>query len=163
MRRGQPMGEVAQRLLTLLQRAAAWPVEYDPEWQSPCVVLPPDGDNMVSWRPVPMESPPDFASIPLRSEVRELYTSFWGRSVGGRHSGEAVLLRVAWNADELQRIGQSVSAQVAAGEPVFVASTDSDWYFAVDNATGKVFLCEPGRPPIREVAPSLAAFLAAVE
>lgn len=157
------MGEVAQRLLTLLQRAAAWPVEYDSEWQSPCVVLPPDADNMVCWRPVPMESPPDFADIPLRSEVRELYTSFWGRSAGGRHSGEAVFFRVPWNADELVGIRQSLAAQTATGEPVFVASTDSDWYFAVDNATGAVFLCEPGRPPIRQVAPSLAAFLAAVE
>ena len=157
------MGEVAQRLLFLLERAAAWPVEYDPDWQSPCVILPPEADNMVRWRPVPMESPADFADIQVRSEVRELYTSFWGGVAGGRHSDEAVLLNVAWNAEELERIRQSLAAQLDAGEPVTVAYTGSDWYFAVDNATGAVFLCEPGRPAIRQIAASLAAFLAAVE
>src|SRR5262245_11365522 len=100
------MGEVARRLLALLQRGAAWPVEYDPAWPSPCVVLPPDADNMVRWRPVAREPAADFADIPLRPEVRELYTSFWGGSAGGRHSGEAVLLRVAWNAEDLARIGR---------------------------------------------------------
>jgi SecY interacting protein Syd len=157
------MGEVARRLLALLQRASVLPVEYDPEWPSPCAVLPPDVDNMVRWRPVTMEPPADFVDIPLHPDVREFYTSFWSGSAGGRHSGEAVLIRVAWNADELARIRQSLAAQVAVAEPIFVANTDSDWYFAVDNATGAVLLCEPGRPPIREVAPSLSAFLASVE
>jgi hypothetical protein len=45
---------------------------------------------------------------------------------------------------------------------VCVAVTDSDWYFGVDNATGAVWLCEPGHPPLQEVAPSLAVFLSEV-
>lgn len=157
------MGEIAQKLLPLLQRASTWPVEHDPEWLSPCVIGVPDADNMVRWQPVVMEPPADFSGIPVHVDVREFYGSFWGGSAGGRHSGEAVLLRVAWNVADLVRIKQTLAAQVAAGEPVFVAGTDSDWYFAVDNATGAVLLCETGHPPKREVAPSLAAFLAGVE
>jgi hypothetical protein len=55
------------------------------------------------------------------------------------------------------------SGRLPAGELVFVANTDSDWYFGVDNTTGSVWLCEPGCPPIRQVAASLAEFLAGVE
>lgn len=157
------MSEVAQKLLTLLERAATEPVEYDPEWPSPCIVLPADADNLVRWRPVAMEPPEGFADLPLHADVREFYGSFWGWEAGGRHSGEAVLLRIAWNADDLARIKRFLAAQLATGEPVLVANTDSDWCFAVDNDTGAVLLCEPGHPPKREVAPSLAVFLTGVQ
>ena len=72
---------------------------------------------------------------------------------------EAVGLCVAWDAAELARIARLVREQVTVGVPVYVAHTNSDWYFGVDNSTGAVWLCEPGWPPLREVAPSLAAFL----
>ena len=156
------MGAVARALLALMERASAEPVEHDPEWPSPCEVLPPDSDGMVRWRPVPMDPPPDFAEIQLHTDIREFYGSLWGGHPGGRHSGESVSVRAAWNAEELADIRQFVAAQVAAGEPVFVANSDSDCYFGVDNATGAVWLCEPGYPPLRQVAPSLAAFLTEV-
>jgi hypothetical protein len=73
-------------------------VEYDPDWMSPCVVLPPDANNMVIWRPVEMKLAPDLMDIPLRPETAEFYTSFWGKGWEGRHSDEAVMLCVPWNA-----------------------------------------------------------------
>jgi SecY interacting protein Syd len=109
-----------------------------------------------------MDPPAAFEGIPLHPDLREFYGSFWGGSAYGRHSGESVGVSVAWNPDNLARITQFIRAQVLTGESVFVANTDSDWYFGADNATGAVWLCEPGRPPIRQVAPSLAAFLAEV-
>ncbi|WP_167231849.1 SecY-interacting protein Syd [Massilia rubra] len=155
------MGEVARTLLKLLEQASQ-PVEYDPEWPSPCAVLPPDADNMVAWRPVAMEPSPDFSGLGLRPDIIEFYTSFWGRGWEGGHDGEAVFLTVAWNAHESAQIRASLASQAAAGEPVFIATTDSDLFFGVDNASGAVWLCEPGYPPLREVAPSLAAFLTAL-
>jgi SecY interacting protein Syd len=104
-----------------------------------------------------------FDGIAVHPSVRTFYGSYWGRSASGRHSGEAVELRVAWNAEDLARIVHSVGEQVAAGKPIFVGHTNSDWYFGVDNATGAVWLCEPGHPPLRQIAPSLAAFLAGIE
>lgn len=159
----EPTGEIARALLPLLERATAWPVEHDPDWPSPCVVGTPDADNMVRWRPTPMGAAADFSGIALHADLREFFGSFWGGSPGGRHSGEAVLLRIAWNAEDLARIKEIVAVQIAAGAPVFVAGTDSDWYFGVDNTTGAVWLCEPGRPPMRQVAQRLAAFLAGIE
>ncbi len=152
------MSVIAGKLLKLLQQASA-PIEYDPEWPSPCAILPPDANNMVNWRPVAMAPPPDFSDIALRPEIVEFYTSFWGKGWEGRHAEEAVMLRVAWNADELAETREFLISQLAAGEAIFIAGTDSDFYFAVDNASGTVWLCEPGYPPLREVAPSLSSFL----
>jgi len=157
------VSEVAYALLRLLNRGSFLRIEHDPERPSPCELLPPDHHNMVEWRPVPMEPPAAFDGVEVHPSVREFYGSYWGGEAGGRHSGEAVCLRVAWNADELTRITSYVMSQVEAGEPVMVAYTDSDWYFGVDNATGVVWLCEPGRPAIREAASSLVAFLDGVE
>ena len=153
------MRDVARLLLALLEAGASIPIEHDPEWPSPCEVMPPDADGMVRWRPIPMEPPATFDGIPMRPELREFYGTFWGRDGYSRHSDESAAISVAWNAAELERITANLAAQVTEGVPVCVAITDSDWYFGVDNATGAVWLCEPGCPPIREVAPSLVAFL----
>jgi SecY interacting protein Syd len=156
------MGEVARELLRLLQRGSAVRREHDAEWPSPCELLPPDDNGYVVWRPVPMQPPATFFGISLHPSIREFYGSYWGGRASGEHSGEAVNLMVAWNEDDLGRITNSLREHVAAGVPVLVAYTDSDWYFGVDNTTGAVWLCEPGCPPMREVAPSLAAFLVRV-
>ena len=89
------MGEVARHLLELLERGAAELYEHDPEWPSPCETMPPDDENMVDWRPVPMDPPATFDGIPLHPSVREFYGSFWGGPAGGTHSGESVGLAVA--------------------------------------------------------------------
>ncbi|MGE3808823.1 MAG: SecY-interacting protein Syd [Gemmataceae bacterium] len=156
------MDEVARELLALLERATPVPVEHDPEWPSVCEQLPADEAGFVRWRPVPMEPPAAFEGIALYSSLRAFYGSFWSGAVAGRHSEEVVGLSLAWNEADLVRITETLRSQIAAGEPVFVAHTNSDWFFGVDNNTGTVYLCEPGRPPVREVAPSLAAFLAGV-
>jgi SecY interacting protein Syd len=156
----------------VLERNSALPVEHDPEWPSPCELLPPDIDGMVRWRPVPMEPPPDFADVEaaaglrLHPDVRAFYGSFWGWGGDGRHSGEPVSLRVAWNPNDLARIKRGLVEHLAvcAAHPtpptVYVANTASDWFFSVDNATGEVLLEEPGHPRLQVVAPSLARFLA---
>ena len=156
------MGEVANVLRILLENSVGL-VEYDSEWMSPCVVLPPDANNMVIWRPVEMKPAPDFMDIPLRPEIAEFYTSFWGKGWEGSHSDEAVMLCVPWNADELAAIKESLTLNAAAGVPIFIANTGSDLYFGVDNSSGTVWLCEPGYPPTRQVASSLEAFLASLE
>jgi len=156
------VGEIARLLRKVLEDRMGL-VEYDAEWMSPCLVLPPDADNMVFWRPVAMSAPPALIDFPLRPEIVEFYTSFWGKACEGRHTDEAVILCIPWNADELEAIKESLSLNAAAGEPIFIANTDSDLYFGVDNSSGAVWLCEPGCPPSREVASSLEAFLASLE
>lgn len=157
------MTDLVKTLQRLIERGAIEPTEHDPEWPSPCELLPPDEHGMVRWRPVPMQPPPTFEGIALHPSLREFHGSFWGGTVSGRHSDELVFLDVAWNAEELAGKTSHIRAQVLAGEPVTVATTDSDLYFAVDNTTGAVWLCEAGHPPITQVAASLVEFLAGVE
>ena len=127
---------------------------------------------MVPWRPIPMDPPADFADVEaaaglrLHPDILAFYGSFWGWGGGGTHSGEPVSLRAPWNPRDLARIKQNiiehvrVCAESQTPPTVFVANTASDWFFSVDNATGEVFLEEPGSPRVRVVAPSLAWFLA---
>ena len=153
-------GEVAQVLYSLLERSGATvPVEYDPDWPSPCIIFPPDVEGMVRWQPVPMNPPARFEDIQLHPDLQAFFGSFWGGSVEGTHSGESVLMSVAWNQEELLKIKKSTLDCLVEGVPVSIAGTSSDWYFGVDNNTGEVWLCEPGYPPIRKVSSSIAAFL----
>ena len=149
-------------LLHYLLTNAAGLVEHDPQWTSPSVILPADHENMVQWRPVAIERPTPIAALPLRPEIIAFYTSFWGWGWEGMHGDDVVMLRTAWNADDLAQIAASLADQVAAGKPIFIANTDSDTYVAVDNASGAVVLCEPGEPPTRQIAPSLSSFLASL-
>jgi SecY interacting protein Syd len=156
------MGEVAQKLLKFLEWASSEVVEHDPEWSSPCEILPPNNNGMITWQPVAMNPPPKFEGILLHSSLKEFYGSFWGGTLETEYSGESVLLRVAWNADDFNRITHIINEHVSINMPIFIANTDSDLYFGVDNITGEVLLCEPGYPPIRQVSQSLAQFLTAI-
>src|SRR5262245_45205768 len=103
-REGVRMGEVAYALVRLLNRSSFLRIEHDPDRPSPCEQLPPDHHGMVEWRPVPMDPPAAFDGMVVHPSVREFYGSFWGGEAGGRHSGEALRLSPAWNADGLARI-----------------------------------------------------------
>lgn len=157
------MGEVTQALLQLLEWSASETVEHDPEWISPCEIMPPDNNGMIHWKPVLMTSEPDFGEIPLHSSIREFYSSLWGGTIEAEYYGETVILSLPWNGDDLNRIVRFVREQVAADMPVFVAQTSSDLYFGANNKTGTVWLCEAGYPPIKQVARSLVQFLIEIE
>ena len=156
------MGEVAQTLLKLLEWASSETVEHDPEWPSFCEIVPPDNNGMITWHPVVMNPPHSFEGVSLHPSLKDFYGSFWGRNIEADYLGESVLLRVAWNADDLKRIIQYVNEHIVINMPIFVANTNSDLYFGVDNTTGEVWLCEPGYPPIQKVSQSLAQFLSAI-
>jgi hypothetical protein len=160
---GVQVGEVAYTLLRLLNRGSFLGVEHDPDRPSPCEQMPPDHHGMVEWRPVPMDPPAELEGVGLHPSTREFYGSYWGGEAGGRYSGEAVHLITAWNADALARIARSIRAQVDAGEPVIVAYTDREQLYAVDNATGAVWLCGSDHQPIRQIARSLVEFLDRIE
>lgn len=153
------MRDIAETLLTLLDRASLRSVEHDPEWRSPAEVLPPDTDGMVNWKPVAIDPPPEFEGLAMHRDLVEYFGSYWGGSTEGLHSGEVAILKVSWNAEELESIKEHIALHLAENAPVCVAVTDSDWYFGVDNVSGAVWLCEPGHPPMREVAPNLQRFL----
>ncbi|MDY3558556.1 SecY-interacting protein Syd [Gemmata sp. JC673] len=157
------MGEVAEALLRLLNRASQLRIEYDPTQPSPCVQLPPDHHDMVEWRPVPASPPAALDGVAVHPSVREFYGSYLGWEAGGRYAGEAVHLIVVRNDELSEQFGRTLRRQVDAGEPVMVAYTDREQLYSVDSAAGAVWLCASDHQPIRQVAPTLAAFLADIE
>ena len=157
------MGEIARILLRLLNQASFVPVEYDPGRPSLCAQLPPNRHGMIEWRPVPMDAPAELEGVPLHPSTREFYSSYWGGEAGGRYAGEGVHLITAWNAHALTSIARFIRSQLDAGEPVMVACTDREQAYAVDNATGAVWLCGSDHLPIRPIAASLVEFLDGIQ
>jgi hypothetical protein len=160
-------------LLAFLQRATRYPVEYDPEWDSPCRAAEPDLENHITWRPVAMPTPTDLRTIdralggPIHPDAATFYSSFFAGPVVGTHSGHAVSLMTVWNTEDLERrlhgILEHVGVQLREGlaPTIPIANTDSDVFFSLDNDTGAVVLQDFGRTDV-VVADSLAAFLGAL-
>jgi SecY interacting protein Syd len=148
-------------------------VEYDPEWTSPCVSAGLSPEDAVEWHAVPMTSAPDFSEIEVQlgtkihTDVKDFYGSFWSGPIESEHLGEPVFLLGVWNQESLNSTLSEIvchvisrrQALVGLPDSIFVASTDSDRFFSVNNVTGEVMLEEPGCPPLGPIAPSLSDFI----
>jgi len=176
-------GVVARELERLLHGFVALQGEgrlprqpHDPRWPSPCEVGAAGDDGQIAWRPVPRESPPDWSGLesaleaPLHPDLAAFYGTFWSDCVPVRaDEGGATLIQV-WNAQDFDRLVENQLGHALQKrrrrEPLtlFVACTDeSELVLSVDNASGRVVLEQPGQPPQREVAASLAALLARMQ
>lgn len=167
--------DVLERSLRVLEAAGIATVEADPEWSSPCTYGTPDENGEVPWRPVAMDTAPDFGSLeaaigePLHPDLKSFYGSYWSGEVQARHGDEVVLLQTVWNPEDLRRTQEAIAdhvrsrrAALGGTATVVVASTDSDFFYSVDNRTGEVQLEEPGFPTHGIAAPSLGEFLSAL-
>lgn len=155
---------------------------YDPQWRSPCETgaqFPgDDGELRVPWQPLRRHGPvDDFAGLeralemPVHDDIRRFYARYWSGGLEAQAPEGHVSLLLLWNGEDVDRlienlIGHALAKRRARSPfTVFFACTepDSELFLSVDNDTGAVLLEEPGRPPLREVAPGLAAFLATLE
>ncbi len=140
----------------------------DPEWTSPAE-LPGGG-----WRPVAQATPVDFRGLAHALEVTvhpdavTWYSRWWaGQLDAEADEGEVHLIQL-WNPQDFESlvanlIGHALNKRRSKAEfSVFFATTeeDSELFLSIDNASGAVVLESPLDPPIREVAPDLATFLA---
>lgn len=166
------LGAVLERGLRTLESYGMATVEADPQWPSSCEYGPPDDNGRVHWKPVLMDTAPDFGPLealmgePLHPDLKSFYGSYWSGPVQARHGKEVVLLQTVWNPKDLARTLEAIADHVQSRRSalggtatVFVASTDSDLFFSVDNATGAVLLEELGFPPQSIAAASLVEFL----
>jgi SecY interacting protein Syd len=146
--------------------------EHDPAWLSECQVGEPDADGMVHWRPRARDTTADFSGleraldVEIHPDIKSFYGSYWGSVMELQAEEGGVSLIQIWNDDDFDRLvenilGHAIAKQrIKAPLTIFIANTDEGEYMlSVDNENGRVVLEEPGSPPTREVASSLAAFL----
>jgi SecY interacting protein Syd len=163
--------------------ASRRPEPFDRDWRSPCErgapFTGPQGTPLVDWQPVRREAADDSPldgveralGLALHPDAKSYYGRWWSACVAARAPDGPVSLIFLWNADDAERLAENLighalaKRQQKAAFTVFFANTESDseYFLSIDNATGAVLLEEPGRPPIRQVAPSLSAFLDSLE
>lgn len=179
------MSNVESELTRFMERyLIAYPVlreVYGSEWRSPCELGAPEttaaGVEVVRWQPVRRSFADDFAGLeralemPIHPDIKAYYGSYWSGGLEASAPDGHVSLILLWNPQDIDRlienlIGHAMAKQRARSDfSVFFACTepDSDLFLSVDNASGAVLLERPGYKPIRQVADSLAAFLALLE
>lgn len=145
---------------------------FDPEWRSECEIDTREGDQVL-WRPVPQSNPVDFAGLEnalelsIHPDIAAYYGSFWSDTLEATTDEGHVSLIQLWNPEDFDRlvenlIGHAMAKQrIKAPFTVFFATTDpdSELFLSIDNQSGKVFLEEPGKAPLREVEKNVSTFL----
>lgn len=149
--------------------------EADPEWPSLC-----EFENVAErshWRPIEQTTPLSFeglanaAEVPIHPDIQHFYSGFWAGSLQGKTDEGPLSLIQLWNEEDFERLIENLVGhlfmKVRSKQPftVFFATTeeDSELFLSIDNATGKVLLEEPGKPPLREVETDIATFLNRLE
>jgi len=177
--------KVRKSLTRLLQRyvdehqrvTGTFPTQtYDPAWLSECQVGEPDADGSIFWRPQERHSFADFdgleraLEVDIHPDIKSFYASHWASPMSFQATeGDLTLIQI-WNDDDFDRLVENILGHAMAKQrikaplTIFFACTDEDEnILSVENDSGRVVLEEPGSLPIREVSPSLAAFLARLD
>jgi SecY interacting protein Syd len=151
-------------------------LQHDDEWPSSCIVAGPDAHGLVQWQPLAREHRADFSGIEgaletrLHADIQSFYGSFYSNPLPVRAADGPLTLLQVWSDRDFDRLLENLLGhafgQRRAGQAlsVFIAVTDEDdLNLCVNNESGNVVLERPGEEPLREIAPSLAVFLDALE
>lgn len=171
------MGSLDQFIELTLQRYPKLWNEFDSTWRSPCEIGEPViHEEMVAiqWRPQSRLNTDDFSGLEnafettIHPSIKDYYGSYWSGGLEATCDEGHVSLMFLWNDEDRDRLIENLIGHALAQKrsraplSIFFACTDtsSDYYLAVNNATGEVQLELPRRKPIRTVAASLCEFLA---
>ena len=150
---------------------------HDPLWPSPCTLGAPDAGGRIAWQPLARAGTQDFApleralDVPIHRDIGAYYGAYWSGGLEATAACGHVSLLLLWNEDDALRlienqIGHAL-AQRRARAPLAVffacGAPDTDHVYSVENHTGRVLLEQPGRKPLRFIAPDLATFIAELD
>jgi SecY interacting protein Syd len=175
------MDTVTHALDAFIQRSLSakaspfFTAEYDPDWTSTCEIE--HMGNTSHWRPTPQINPLDFSGLanaaetPIHSDIQSYYSSFWSGSLQGKTKEGPISLIQLWNPEDFDRLIENLvghlfmKMKAKQSFTIFFATTEehSEYFLSIDNATGKILLEEPGKPPVREIESDIATFLNRIE
>ncbi|WP_067866946.1 SecY-interacting protein Syd [Neptuniibacter marinus] len=149
-------------------------IRFDEDWPSLCYLNKTSDGSLADWRPTRQLKANDMftrLSAALEEEVHqdiiEYYSRYWSDPIPAKSADGDLCLLQPWNEEDLERlrgnlIGHALSKRqqkrpltffIACPEP------DNDYFISVDNYSGEVWLEKPGKPPIRKLENTLAAFI----
>lgn len=154
-------------------------VEFDALWPSPCYQLSAreradaDEGQPVPWQPVRQAvRNPLFDGLaqaletPIHPDIETFYGRYWSEHLPASSQEGGLSLLQLWNDEDYERLrGNLVGHALAKRKQrqpltLFFGCTEPDEYvLSIDNESGRVLLEQPGRKPLRELAPSLADFI----
>lgn len=158
-----------------IQEPIGWPMlPWEEQWQSPCLLEQRAEGEDTPWRPFPIEVEIDLferlgeaLECEIHPDIKSYYSRYWSDPIYAAHPDGELSLLFAWNDEELERlranlIGHALTKQ-RTRQPLtlFFACTepDAEEFISVMNTDGTVWLELPGKPPVRQLAPSMAEFL----
>ncbi len=148
-------------------------VDFEPDWTSPCIVASRDGRSF--WRPLAMETAPDFSGlqraleVPLHLDVLSYYGSYWSGALPVTWEGSDFELLQLWNEQDLDNlisnlIGHALEKRrIRQPLSIFFAVVDDARFLSVQNDGGQVLLETLGTFHPEEIAASLGEFLGRLE
>ncbi|HEY5789408.1 MAG TPA: SecY-interacting protein Syd, partial [Gammaproteobacteria bacterium] len=143
---------------------------------SPCLHGTPDADGLVAWQPLRRTEPPDFSGLaaalerPLPAAWEAYFGRYWSETLptGGLY-GRVELLQL-WNPEDQERLvanqlGHVLQRRRRGQSPslFFACADDPDQLYSVDLDSGAVLREQLSRGTQRELAASLADFLAGLK
>lgn len=149
-------------------------IDFDAQSLSPCYTQTTKDGHPTTWQPTAQSTPTDMferladaLETPLHPDIIAYYSSYWSDPLLAQSSeGDLVLLH-AWNEADMERLRGNLIGHALNKRrqrlplTLFFACTEpDDGILSINNQDGSVWLEYPGKPPIREIAPSLGEFLA---
>lgn len=172
-----PVSQALESFINAQQQLQPEPprIPYDGEWPSLCYLKKVEEGEPVPWRPVrQLETTDMFTRLsealeqPIHPDLVAFYSCYWSDPLPARcEDGQLNLLQV-WNTDDMERLrGNLVGHALMKHKKrqpltLFFATTEPDgnYFLSIQNDDGSVWLEQPGKKPLRQLAPSLAEFIA---
>ena len=158
--------------IKLAQSKDGLQVEYDSEWQSPCINGSFDDGEQVLWQPVLQDQDLSFddmanaLEISIAPEFETFFTRYWSDHLEARTADGNLSLLQVWNQDDFERLQQNLIGHVLMkrrlkqADTLFFAVTDQeDYIVSLECETGHVVVERVGKRPHKTLANSIADFI----
>ncbi len=151
---------------------------YDTEWPSECYISTAEEGQQVSWNPVLQSDNNNLChdmfdrleqalEFKIHNDIKTWFSRYWSDPIPATSQWGDLSLIFIWNEKDCERLRGNLLGHLLTKQrqkrpaTLFFACTEPDGekFLTIDNATGEVWLEQPGKKPITKLANSLETFL----
>ncbi len=147
--------------------------EYDSDWPSCCYQRKVDNGTAVPWKPVRQQQQHSLfeglesaLETEIHPDIKAYYGRYWSDPIPAEFNHDKLSLLFVWNDDDYERLRANIIGHALSKQKIkqpltffFACTEPEELVLSLENSTGKILLEKPGRPPLQEIAPSMADFL----